>query len=107
MIPRLLIALAVTFSLSLAAPVGENWENLCAKCHGADGAGQTKVGKKLKVKDYTDAKSLAEITDEALTKATLEGVKKDGKELMKGYKDEISEADAKALVAHIRSMAKR
>lgn len=87
----------------IAAPVGENWENHCAKCHGADGKGQTKVGKKLKLRDYTDAKVQAEMKDDDMLKAIVEGVKdKAGKETMKGYKAELSDAEMKELVSYIR-----
>ncbi|MFT3783200.1 MAG: cytochrome c [Nibricoccus sp.] len=91
---------------AFGATAKENWEEHCAKCHAADGSGSTKVGKKLKVLDYTDAAVQAKFTDEHLLKVTLEGSTKDGKELMKGFKDELSEADAKALVAYIRSLKK-
>ena len=78
----------------------------CAKCHGADGKGQTKMGQKLGVKDYTDAKVQAEIKDEDAVKAIKEGVKdKEGKVLMKPAEG-ISDADAKALVAYIRAFKK-
>ena len=97
------IVLAFTAGASYGAAASENWENSCASCHGADGKGQTKQGKKLKVKDYTDAKVQAELKDEEMVKAILEGVKGDnGKERMKGFKDEVSEQDAKDLVAFIR-----
>lgn len=87
----------------LAAPVGENWDNHCAKCHGADGKGQTKVGRKLKVKDYTDASVQAGMTDEEMLKATADGVFDDnGKEKMKAFKDELSSDEIKELVAYIR-----
>src|SRR3954468_5521685 len=77
-----------------AAPVAENWENLCAKCHGADGKGQTKAGKKLSVKDYTDAKVQAEMKDPDMEKAISDGVQDSaGKEKMKAYKEEISPAE--------------
>jgi cytochrome c553 len=89
-------------ALLVAAPVAENWENHCAKCHGADGKGQTKVGKKMKVKDYTDAKAQASFTDDEAFKATKDGVKDAGKERMKAYKDELSDAEIKELVAYIR-----
>jgi cytochrome c6 len=90
-------------ALSSAAPVAENWENHCAKCHGADGKGQTKAGKKLQVKDYTDAKVQAEMKDADMIKATSDGVfDKAGKEKMKAYKDELSADEVKALVAYIR-----
>jgi cytochrome c6 len=90
-------------ALSYAAPASENWDNLCAKCHGADGKGQTKLGKKLSLKDYTDAKVQAEFKDEELTKAITEGVKdKNGKEKMKAFSPELSPAEVTDLVAHIR-----
>ena len=47
-----------------AADVKENWDKHCAKCHGQDGKGDTKMGKKLEIKDLTDAKVQAEFTDE-------------------------------------------
>ena len=90
-------------TLGLAAPAAENWENHCTKCHGEDGKGQTKVGKKLKLKDYTDAKVQAEMKDEDMIKATADGIlDAAGKEKMKGYKDELSADEIKDLVAYIR-----
>jgi mono/diheme cytochrome c family protein len=106
-IPRILtIALALSASAAFAASASENWESHCAKCHGADGSGNTKIGKKLKLKDYTDAKSLADASDADLQKAILDGVTKDGKEVMKGFKEELSADDAKALVATVRGFKK-
>ena len=88
-----------------AADVKENWEKDCAKCHGADGAGKTKMGEKLHIKDYTKAEVQAKIKDEAMVKAIKEGVKEDGKTRMKAF-DTLSDEEIKALVAHIRSMKK-
>ncbi|HET7537594.1 MAG TPA: cytochrome c [Candidatus Didemnitutus sp.] len=90
-----------------ATPAAENWENSCASCHGADGKGQTKQGKKLKVKDYTDSSALAKFTDEELAKATANGVTVDGKERMKAFKDELSAEDIAGLVKYIREFAKK
>src|SRR5687767_15468810 len=96
-------ALAAVVAFAFAAPVAENWENHCTKCHGADGKGQTKAGKKLSVRDYTDPKVQAEMKDEGMTKATADGVfDKAGKEKMKAYKDELSSDEIKELVAYIR-----
>jgi cytochrome c6 len=90
-------------SLGVAAPVGENWENHCTKCHGDDGKGQTKAGKKLQLKDYTDAKVQAEMKDEEMIKVITGGLTdKAGKEKMKAYKDELSSDEIKDLVAYIR-----
>lgn len=103
-LPFLGLVLALTAVLAIAAPVAENWENSCASCHGADGKAQTKQGKKLKVRDYTDPKVQAEMTDEGMLKAILEGVKEGEKTRMKGFKDELSEQEAKELVEYIRKM---
>ena len=90
----------------MAADVQENWDKQCAKCHGADGAGQTTMGKKLKLKDYTDASVQAGFTDEEATKAIKEGIKEDGKTKMKAYGETMSDDEIKALVAHVRSLKK-
>jgi mono/diheme cytochrome c family protein len=97
------LALAFTTSISHAAPAAENWDNNCASCHGADGKGQTKQGKKLKVRDYTDAKIQAEMKDEDMCKAVTDGVKAEGgKERMKAFKEELTADEIKDLVAYIR-----
>jgi len=97
------LAFVVGAAVTTAAPVAENWENHCAKCHGADGKGQTKAGKKLQVKDYTDAKVQAEMKDAEMIKATSDGIfDKAGKEKMKAYKDELSVDEIKDFVAYIR-----
>ena len=96
-------ALLAAAAIAFAAPAAENWENHCAKCHGADGKGQTKAGKKLNVVDYTDPKVQAKMKDEEMIKVTAEGAKdKAGKERMKGYKDELSPKEIEELVAYIR-----
>lgn len=90
-------------ALGHAAPAAENWENHCTKCHGEDGKGQTKAGKKLQVKDYTDAKVQAAMSDEEIIKAITDGIfDKAGKEKMKAYKDELSAAEIKDLLAYTR-----
>jgi len=96
------LALSLGSAVALAAPAADNWDNHCASCHGADGKAQTKTGKKLKLKDYTDAKVQAELKDEDMIKATADGVVVDGKEKMKGFKAELSADEIKDLVAHIR-----
>ena len=105
---RIILGLPLLLAAVLAAaPVAENWENHCTKCHGADGKGQTKAGKKLNVKDYTDAKVQAEMKDADMFKATKEGVfDKAGKEKMKAYKDELSDAEINELVAYVRKFKK-
>src|SRR6478609_3674521 len=77
----------------------------CAKCHGPDGKGQTRMGKQAGAKDYIDSEVQASFTDEQAAKAIKEGVKVKGKEVMKPA-DRLSDDDIKALVAHIRAFKK-
>src|SRR3954465_3327345 len=86
-----------------AADAAANWEEHCASCHGAAGKADTKMGQKLKLKDYSDAKVQAALKDDEMLKATLDGVTVDGKQKMKSYSDKLSPADAKALVGLIRT----
>src|SRR3954466_9499463 len=82
------------------------YEQNCAKCHGADGKGQTKMGQKLGCKDYTDAKVQADLKDDVATKAIKEGLKdKDDKALMKPAEG-LSDEDIKGLIAYMRSFKK-
>jgi len=82
------------------------YEKDCAKCHGVDGKGQTKMGQKLGIKDYTDPKVQAELKDEDAAKAIKEGLKdKERKVLMKPA-ESLSDADIKGLVAYIRNFKK-
>lgn len=93
-------AAAITAS---AADVKENWDKTCVKCHGADGKGQTKMGQKIGVKDFTDAKVQAGFTDADAFKALKEGLKDpDGKTLMKPVEG-LSDDEIKALVAQVRT----
>ena len=89
-----------------AADVKQNWEKHCAKCHGSDGKGDTKMGKKVGVKDYTDAKVQAAMKEDEMFKATKEGVKEGDKTKMKAFKADLSDDEIKALVAHVRSFKK-
>src|SRR5579859_2577522 len=73
-------ALLMAGAVSLrAADAKETWDKSCAKCHGEDGKGKTKMGEKLGVKDYTDAKVQAELKEDKMAKAIKEGIKEDDK----------------------------
>ena len=99
-------AVAVLSPKAFGADAKANYEKDCTKCHGADGKGDTKMGKKNGVKDYTNAKVQAELKDEAAFKAIKEGLKdKEGKTLMKPAEG-LSDADIKGLIAYIRAFKK-
>ena len=88
-----------------AGDVKENWDKSCKKCHGADGKGDTPMGKKLDMKDFTDAKYQASLKDEAMLKAIKEGVKDGDKVRMKAVEG-LSDEEMKALVAYVRAFKK-
>ena len=98
--------MAVSALSAGAAEAKANYEKSCAKCHGADGKGETKMGKKMGAKDYTDAKVQDEMKDDAAFKAIKEGLKdKDGKKLM-GSAEDLSDTEIKDLVAYVRKFKK-
>lgn len=79
------------------------WDSNCAACHGKDGKGNTMMGHRLQIKDLTDPKVQAALTDAQATKDIKEGVTEDGRTKMKAFGDKLSDDQIKALVAHIRS----
>ena len=104
---KLTLALIVAVTMSAAAAdVKTNWDKHCLKCHGADGKGNTKMGKQSGVKDYTDPKVQAEMKDENAVKIIKEGIVEKGKKKMDPYGDKLTDDEIKALIAHIRSFKK-
>jgi cytochrome c6 len=92
------VVIIASAGISVAADAAANWSQHCASCHGKDGSGNTMMGKKLAVKDYTKQQGFSD--------AEATNVIKNGKGKMKGFKDKMSDADIKALVAYVRSLKK-
>src|SRR5579859_370707 len=89
--------LATTVLSAQAGDVKATWEKSCSKCNGPDGKGDTKMGKKLEIKDLTDAKLQNSLKDEEMLKAIKEGVKDGDKTRMKAA-EELNDEEMKALV---------
>ena len=104
-----MLSIAAMALATLSARAGDAkslYDQSCAKCHGADGKGDTKIGKVLGVKDYSDAAVQDALKDDAAFKSIKEGLKsKDGKTAMKPAEG-ISDDDIKALVAYMRTFKK-
>ena len=102
---RHLVAAAVGLSLLLApfasaADGAATYKAKCAMCHGADGAGQTPMGKNMNLRDLRTA-DVQKQTDAELVKWIA-----DGKGKMPAYKAKLAAADIDALVAHMRTFKK-
>ncbi len=81
------------------------YEKSCQKCHGADGKGETAIGKRNGCKDYTDAKVQDALKDDVAFKSVKEGLKKDDKTLMQPAKD-LTDDQIKGLIKYLRTFKK-
>ena len=72
----------------------------CAVCHGKTGAGDTAMGKTLKIKDLGSAE-VQKLSDADITKTITNG---NGK--MPGYKGKLTDDDIKAVVGFVRTLKK-
>lgn len=108
---KLTLSLVVLFALSatpalFATNPATLWKKDCAKCHGDDGRGDTKIGRKRLINDLTDPAFQAQFTDEQATKSIKLGLKDaKGKVIMEAIRG-VTDDDIKALVAHVRSLKK-
>jgi cytochrome c553 len=107
-LPTMIIVVALCISgLAASSARAEDatkiWDTSCASCHGKDGKGKTMMGRKLDIKDLTDAKVQASFDDALAAKTIKEGVTDKGVEKMKGSGDKFSDDEIKALVAHVRT----
>lgn len=94
-------ALSLLISASaFAADGAATYKAKCASCHGANGDGQTTMGKKMNLRD------LGSPEVQKQTDAELYAWTADGKNKMPAYKGKLSEAEIKALVAFMRTLKK-
>lgn len=99
-------ALAFIFFLTVACVAQDNaagaasFKAKCQTCHGADGAGSP-LGKSLKVPDLG--------TPEVQSKSDAELIQfiSEGKGNMPSFKSSTKEDELKAIVAHLRTFAKK
>jgi len=73
----------------------------CAMCHGADGSGQTPVGKSMKVRDLRSPE-VQKKTDIELTKV-ISG----GKGKMPAFGQKLTTAEIQSIIAQIRTLSSK
>ena len=94
----LMLAVAAMMSSSAVAQSADLYKTKCAACHGADGKGDTAIGKKMGVKSFTDPE-VAKNSDQTWFEIT-----KNGKGKMPGYNGKLTDDQIKELVKHIRTL---
>lgn len=97
------MVMAAALVIGLATPVFAEdaaavYKSKCAVCHGADGKGDTTMGKKLGVKSFASPE-VAKAKDAELIEITTKG-----KEKMPAYGKKLSQDEIKDLVKYIRSL---
>ena len=101
------LGFAVSATPSLyAANAATLWKKDCASCHGDDGRGDTKAGRKLYINDLTDASLQAKFTDEEAAKSIKFGLKDAKDKVIMNAISGVSDDDVKALVSYVRSLKK-
>ncbi len=88
-----------------AADAKATYEKSCKKCHGAEGKGDTVMGKKVGAKDYSTAKVQEEMKDDKAFKAIKEGLKEGDKTVMKPTEG-VTDDEIKELVKYMRTFKK-
>jgi cytochrome c6 len=73
----------------------------CAGCHGADGSGQTAMGRTFKLQDLRSAEV------QKMTDAQLADIVAKGKGKMPAYGARLSQAQIQSVVGYLREMAKK
>jgi cytochrome c553 len=87
-----------------AADARTNWNTHSAKCHAADGSGNTPVDRKLGVRDYRDPKVQAAMNERGMIKATRGGLKDKKRELMKPFGGVLTDDEIRDLITLFRSL---
>lgn len=103
--PNLRIFVLFCLAASISAPAfaqnaADIYKAKCLMCHGADGLGDTPVGKAFKIVSFKDPSVVKS------SNADLTAIIKNGKNKMPANKGTLSDAQIGALVVYIRTLEK-
>jgi mono/diheme cytochrome c family protein len=97
----IIMIFAIAAGLPLAAaPAADLYKTKCTMCHGADGSGNTPMGKKLALRD------LREKPTQAQSDPQLVALIENGKDKMPGQKGRLSKDEMKQLATFVRGLSK-
>jgi len=82
--------------------VTANYKKYCAGCHGQTGKGDTRLGKMMKARDYSDPAVKATLKDDQMFKAIKEGLTVDGKQVMHPFSEKLNDEEIKGLVEYMK-----
>ena len=91
---------------SRGTQAGDLFRNNCARCHGADGAGDTPLGHTYKTPDFTDLNWWRKHSDITST-ASLLSIVSHGKGGMPAFGKKLSRPEIRRLVEHVRGFRNR
>jgi mono/diheme cytochrome c family protein len=106
LIAGIVASLLLLGSTSMAAQHNEQAESAglykshCAMCHGADGTGNTPMGKRLNLKDLASAEV------QHMTDADFKQIIENGKGKMPAFKSKLKAEQVQDLVAYLRTLKK-
>jgi len=101
MLITLALSLAIWSKPAAADDAAPTYKAKCAACHGADGKGDSPIGKKMGLRDFASPEVL-KMSDGELTTIIA-----DGKDKMPSYKKSLKPEQIKDLVGYVRSLGKK
>jgi cytochrome c6 len=102
--PTAIVFAAILLGAGLASAQGTapaTYKGKCAACHGADGKGDTAVGKSLGIHDFASADT------QNKSDADLAQIIAKGKDKMPAYGSSLKDPEIKDLVEYIRALGKK
>jgi cytochrome c6 len=101
MLITLALSLAIWSKPAAADDAAPTYKAKCAACHGADGKGDSPIGKKMGLRDFASPE-VQKMSDGELTTIIA-----DGKDKMPSYKKSLKPEQIKDLVGYVRSLGKK
>lgn len=81
------------------------WADACARCHGEDGRGRTKPGRRLKIKDLTSPAIQQRLSERRIVETITEGkFRDDGEEQMPSFRGKLTDEEMRTLATYVKEL---